>query len=379
MDPDLQIDRLEETLAHLGIPARVVGGEVTPRLVRYQLTMPPGAEVQAGSSQAEELARSLGAPSCRIYCQGGKLQVEVVRNDAQAVSLLELCRRLVLEGPQGPETVPPATAVLGLGPEGTPLLLRLPSPHVGHVLLIGTTGAGKTALARAMVASLALHNQPRDLQVVLVDPTGRGFAPFEGLPHLVGPVVTRVEEALPLLARLVDERGQRSAGGRDTPRLVVVLDKLADLVPALSRSSARGAVGREVVELLTRLAQQGREVGLHLVACIQDTAMPAIAELLGHVPIRLVGAVANAADAQAATGLAGTGAEHLLGQGDFLVVARGQAARMQAAYIGEGAVQELVAQLRAGERPQLPPATDIDGDNGAGLAARLRTRLRRIK
>ena len=375
MQPRLQFqaDRIEMVLASHRVPARVTGGTVAPRIVRYQVTTPLGVKVRTVSGLAEEIALSLGAPSCRVYRQGSEVQVEVPRDDAQTVSLLKLCSRLAHEGPRGRETVPSVTAILGLDPEGTPLLLRLPSPNVAHVLIAGTTGSGKTALARAMVASLVLHNHQRDLQLVLVDPKGRGLTPFAGLPHLLVPVVTRVEEALPLLARLVAEMERRDAEQRDTPRLVLVLDELADLVQV---------GGREMEALLTRLTQRGREAGLHLVACTQKPTAAVIGGLVkSNFPVRLVGAVTSPEDAKVATGLAGTGAERLLGQGDFLVVAKGQVTRMQAAYIGPGEVEELVARLRGGERPLLLPATGTDGNNGhsAGLAARLRSHLQRIK
>jgi S-DNA-T family DNA segregation ATPase FtsK/SpoIIIE len=373
-----QADRIEMVLASHRVPARVTGGTVAPRIVRYQVTTPLGVKVRAVSGLAEEIALSLGAPSCRIYRQGSEVQVEVPRDDAQTVSLLKLCGRLAHEGPRGRETVPPHTAVLGLDPEGTPLLLRLPSSNVAHVLIAGTTGSGKTALARAMAASLAMHNHQRDLQLVLVDPKGRGLAPFAGLPHLLVPVVTRVEEALPLLARLVAEMERRDAEQRDTPRLVLVLDELADLVQV---------GGREMEALLTRLTQRGREAGLHLVACTQKPTAAVIGGLVkSNFPVRLVGAVTSPEDAKVATGLAGTGAERLLGQGDFLVVAKGQVTRMQAAYIGAGEVEDLVAHLRAavgatGRSPLPLAATGTDGHNGhsAGLAARLRSQLQRIK
>ena len=121
------------------------------------------------------------------------------------VPLLPLCRRLAREGPGGRHTVPPLTAVLGLDQEGVPLLLRLPSPNVAHALIAGTTGSGKTALARAMVASLVMFNSQRALQLVIVDPKGRGLKVFDGLPHLLAPVVTRVDGALAVLERLVQE------------------------------------------------------------------------------------------------------------------------------------------------------------------------------
>jgi S-DNA-T family DNA segregation ATPase FtsK/SpoIIIE len=272
--------------------------------------------------------------------------------------------------------VPPLTAVLGLDQEGVPLLLRLPSPNVAHVLIAGTTGSGKTALARTMVASLALHNSRRCLQLVLVDPKGRGFLPFQGLPHLLVPVVTRVDEALALLQRLVAEMERRDAEGRSEPGLVVVLDELADLVQV---------GGREMEAALTRLTQRGREAGLHLVACTQKPAAAVIGGLVkSNFPVRLVGSVASPEDAKVATGLAQTGAEKLLGQGDFLVVAKGQVTRMQAAYVTMRESREIVAQLGEGARPLLLAATGTNGRSRQTVSisdrlSELRSRLQLVK
>jgi S-DNA-T family DNA segregation ATPase FtsK/SpoIIIE len=371
-----QADRIEMVLASHRVPARVTGGTVTPRLVRYQLSTPLGVRVRQVAGLAEEIALSLGASSCRVFRDEGQVQVEVPRAQGQVVPLLDLCRRLAHEGGQGRGTVPPLTAVLGLDQQGVPLLLRLPSPNVAHALIAGTTGSGKTALARTIVASLALHNSQRALQLVLVDPKGRGLLPFEGLPHLLAPVVTRLEEALPLLQRLVAEMERRDAEGRSEPRLVLVLDELADLVQV---------GGRPVEGLLTRLTQRGREAGLHLVACTQKPTAAVIGGLVkSNFPVRLVGSVPSPEDAKVATGLAGTGAERLLWQGDFLVVAQGQVTRMQAAYVTAGELRAVVEQLRAGTGPQLLAATGTDGrgERAVGLARALnglRSRLQVVK
>lgn len=366
-----QADRIEMVLASHKVPARVTGGMVTPRLVRYHLSTPLGVKVRQVAGLSEEIALSLGAPSCRVYREEGRVEVEVPRAQGQAVALLPLLERLRASG----ASVPPVTAVLGLDQEGMPLLVRLPSANVAHVLIAGTTGSGKTALARTMVASLAAGNHQRSLQLVLVDPKGRGLMAFEGLPHLLVPVVTRVDEAVAVLGRLVAEMERRDAEGRSEPRLVVVLDELADLVQV---------GGREMEGRLVRLTQRGREAGLHLVACTQKPAAAVIGGLVkSNFPVRLVGAVTSPDDARVATGIGGTGAERLLGQGDFLVVAKGEVTRMQAAYIGGGQVRELVERLRAGtSRPRLA-ATGTgggggqasQGGNGDRLAA-LRARLK---
>jgi S-DNA-T family DNA segregation ATPase FtsK/SpoIIIE len=368
-----QADRIEMVLGSHKVPARVTGGTVTPRLVRFHVSTPLGVRVRQVAALSEEIALSLGAPSCRVYRHQGQVEVEVPRTQGKVVPLLALCQHLMRRGARGLQTVPPLTAVLGLDQEGVPLLLRLPSPNVAHVLIAGTTGSGKTALARTIVASLALHNSQRSLQLVLVDPKGRGLVPFEGLPHLLAPVVSRVDEALPLLGRLVTEMERRDAEGRSEPRLVIVLDELADLVQV---------GGREMERALTRLTQRGREAGLHLVACTQKPAATVIGGLVkSNFPIRIVGSVASPEDAKVATGLAQTGAERLLGQGDFLIVSKGRSTRFQAAYLDPSKVKELVTQLSAGERPLLLAATGTDGPSArlADLSSRLRGQLRRIR
>jgi S-DNA-T family DNA segregation ATPase FtsK/SpoIIIE len=368
-----QADRIEMVLASHKVPARVTGGTVLPRLVRFHLVTPLGVKVRQVAGLAEEIALSLGAPTCHVYRHQGQVEVEVPRAKGKVVPLLPLCQRLANQGHQGPHTVPPITAVLGLDQEGVPLLLRLPSPNVAHVLIAGTTGSGKTALARTIVTSLALHNSQRNLQLVLIDPKGRGFLPFEGLPHLLEPVVTRVDEALPLLQRLIAQMERRDAEGRSDPRLVIVLDELADLVQV---------GGREMEAALTRLTQRGREAGLHLVACTQKPAAAVIGGLVkSNFPVRLVGSVASPEDAKVATGIAATGAERLLGQGDFLVVTKGQATRMQAAYVDAAQVREVVDCLRDGANPLLlaQTAKDRPGTRLASLRGSLGSRLAGIR
>ncbi len=375
-----QADRIELVLASHKIPGRVTGGKVTPRMVRFDLTTPLGVKVRQVAGLAEELALSLGATSCRVYRQDGRVQVEVPRSDGQVIHLWDLCRRLArcqmadrrLAARQAGGTcaalVPPVTAVLGLDGEGAPLLLRLPSPNVVHVLLAGTTGSGKTALARTMVASLAAYNSQRQLQLVLVDPKGRGLAPFEGLPHLLGPVVTQLDEAVAVLNRMVIEMERRDLEGRSEPRVVIVLDELADLVQV---------GGRAVEGAVTRLTQRGREAGLHVVACTQKPAASVIGSLVkSNFPVRLVGSVASPEDAKVATGLAGTGAERLMGQGDFVVVAKGRLTRLQAAYITDGEVREMVQRLQSGGTPLLAAAQDSGGAGARGMALTRRLRLR---
>jgi S-DNA-T family DNA segregation ATPase FtsK/SpoIIIE len=233
--------------------------------------------------------------------------------------------------------IPPVTACLGLTDDGRPLLLRLPSPDVAHVLIAGATGSGKTELMRSLVVSLARRNRQSKLQFALIDPKSRGFLPLGGLPHLVADIASDPATALNLLERLLVEMERRDRENVSSPRIIIVIDELLDLL----------ATGGKPVELaLTRLAQRGREAGLHLVAGAQKPAATVLGAMLkANFPVRLVGRVGSAEDARVAAGVAGTNAERLLGRGDFILVAAGQTVRFQAAWIPAAEWPELLSGL----------------------------------
>ena len=321
-----QANNIEMVLASHKISARVYGGTVTPQAIRFHLLPPLGVKLSRISSLAEEIALALGADHCHIQRQQGVLTVEVRREDPQPLQLMALCRRL-----RG--YVPRCTAVLGLDGEGTPLLLRLSSPEVSHVLVAGTTGSGKTAIMRSMATSLVLFNRPHQLQMALVDPKGRGLGALATLPHVGWPLAQEVREAVGLLRKLVAEMERRDREGSSEPRLVLMVDEVADLVQV---------GGGEVVGLVTRLVQRGRQGGVHVVAATQRPTSGMLGGLMkANFPVRLVGRVMSGQDAQVAAGVGGTGAERLRGRGAFVMVAGGEVTRLQAAYIGEGEVERL--------------------------------------
>jgi len=327
-----QANRIEAILAAQGLDVRVVGGVVGPRLVVFHAAKPATVKLSAVMRMDEEIALGLGASTCRIARNGYYLNIEIPRRDPATVHLLSL-------NSKAPRRFT-ATPVIGVNEEGTPLLLRLPSPDVGHVLICGTTGSGKTELARAMIASLAMSNPLREVQLILIDPKRRGYSPFAQLPHLLLPVIHDEDEALGALAWLVEEMERRDEEGCSTPRLIVFIDELADLMLAAQA---------KLEHVLTRLTQRGREAGIHIVACTQKPTAAVIGSLIkSNFPVRIVGSVPDASDAAVATGISGTGAERLLGRGDFLVVAKGQVARMQAAYISEAEIAEVLSKLRVG-------------------------------
>ncbi|MGB9777763.1 MAG: DNA translocase FtsK, partial [Anaerolineae bacterium] len=334
------------------IPARVTGGTVTPRWIRFQVVPALGARIASITGLAEELAAALNAPTVRVARQGAAVAVEVPREDPHPVRLLPLL--------EGLHNVPPVTAVLGIADDGVPLLIRLPSPDVAHILVAGTTGSGKTALLRAMILSLAYFNRPRtadhrpptadhrprtavaggpsSVVFVLVDPKGRAFRDLEGLPHLARPVISdpaEAVEALGSLVRLMEVRSRERADSLST--CILVIDELADLLMV---------AGAEAERPLTRLLQRGREAGIHVIAATQKPTAAVIGSLVkANFPVRLVGKVTSPEDARVATGWKGTGAERLLGRGDFIAVAEGQLHRFQAAYIAPEEVSEIVSRM----------------------------------
>lgn len=333
---ELQAARIESVLSAHKVPGRVWQATVTPRFVRYDVTTALGTRVNKIQALAEELAMSLGVRAARVYRDGGVVHVEVPREAARGVELVGLCARLT--------TVPACCAVLGVDEGGTPLLLRLDSPDVAHVLVAGTTGSGKTALLRTLLLSLAMHNHAGHVQMVLIDPKGRGLAALAGLPHLWrGQGVAHEQDAvIEVLTALVAEMERRDRVGARLPRLIVGIDELADLLQV---------GGREVAEALQRLTQRGREAGIHVIAATQRPAAALVGGAVkANFPVRLVGSVTSAEDARVAAGVSATGAERLLGRGDFLLIAKGEVLRFQAAYADSTALSQIVTRIRAGGR-----------------------------
>jgi S-DNA-T family DNA segregation ATPase FtsK/SpoIIIE len=357
---EFQAERIEAVLTMHKVPARVTGGTVTPRWIRFQIIPAVGAKISKIKGLSEELAAALDAPNCRISRRGAAVAVEVPRDNPQPVRLLPLYRQL------DPDDIPPATATLGLAEDGAPLLIRLPSPDVAHVLVAGTTGSGKTALLQTAILSLAMANPapslfgaeglPESLSMVLMDPKGGAFSLFDGLPHLARPVIREVEEtaeALQSLVRLMEKRGTRNLQlATQNSHVVVVVDELADLLMI---------GGKKVQTPLTRLLQRGRGAGIHVVAATQKPSSAVLGPLIkANFPVRLIGRVISATDARVASGWSGTGAERLLGRGDFVAVAEGRVIRFQAAYVTPDEIQEVVARLAQGALPSIFVSTDSE-------------------
>jgi len=302
---EFQADRIEAVLAVHEVPARVTGGTVVPHWVRFQVLPVVGAKISKIKGLSEELAAALGVSSCRVSRRGAAVAIEVPRDDPQPVRFTQLHRQLMASSVDGcysdKEGCPQhTTALLGLAEDGAPLLIRLPSPDVGHILISGVEGAGKTTLLCSIITSLALAGDPNEIAfcfwgdiVSMAEPVRRlGFQVLAGL-----------EWSTIILGAL------RAAGKHG----VVVADDICRQGP--------------------RFPKLARVMGyekLHFVLAWNGVPPKGAVNLF---KVRLVGKVNDAEDARTATGWSGTGAERLLGRGDFLAVAEGLVIRFQAALV----------------------------------------------
>lgn len=356
---DRQAGTIEYVLHTHGIRAQVDGGKLSPKLAHFHLALPNGLNPSRLGHYTEELAEALGVVACRLSVSEAGVFLEVPRPDPIPVRLLPLVQRVA-------DVVPPATATLGLDGDGTPLLLRLDSPDVDPVIITGDAGAGKSSLLRGMAVSLALHNSPENMSLLLLDCTGEGraFKGLEKLPHLSCPVANgpvdsllSLRWALRVLARrksvteaeeltfdddLFDEDDEplfeytplQSA----EPALVILIDGADKLCRPGVRSDA------EAVEALRRLVANGSRHGIHVALTAERPDMIGVNAGWGA---RVVGRVSNPDMARAATGIKGSGAQSLVGAGDFLVSLNSELIRFQAASVSSSEVQRAVELIRA--------------------------------
>ncbi len=350
---------LVDALGHHGVEAKVVGKVAGPHITRYELRLAPGIKMSKVGNLKDDLAYALAATDIRILAP-------IPGKQAVGVEVPNRKRRIVTLGDvfgQVPEGSSPLTVFLGKDVSGKPVhadLAKMP-----HLLVAGTTGAGKSGCVNAMLSSILLRATPDQVRLVLVDPKQVELNHYEAIPHLLTPVITSPRMAANALQNLVREMEWRygvmsvartrslielnkhrvSEGDDPLPYILCVIDELADLMMVAPA---------DVEDSIIRLAQKARAVGIHLVLATQSPRVDVITGMIkANVPSRIAFAVSSQTDSRVI--LDQNGAESLLGQGDMLFSAVGSSRlqRIQGAYIDEPQIASLTELWAAQGEPQL--------------------------
>jgi S-DNA-T family DNA segregation ATPase FtsK/SpoIIIE len=368
---------LVETLGHFGIEAKVIGRVTGPHITRYEMRLAPGTKVAKVAQLKDDLAYALAATDIRILAP-------IPGKQAVGVEVPNARRRIVHLGDvfqEPPADWSPLTVWLGKDIGGRAIgadLAKMP-----HLLVAGTTGAGKSACVNAMLSSILLRATPHQVRLVLVDPKQVELNHYEGIPHLLTPVITSPRMAANALQNLVKEMEQRygtmslartrslpelnrhreQRGEPPLPYILCVIDELADLMMVAPA---------DVEDSIIRLAQKARAVGIHLVLATQSPRVDVITGMIkANVPSRIAFAVSSQTDSRVI--LDQNGAESLLGQGDMLFspVGSSKVQRIQGAYIDEPQILELTDAWRRQGEPEfraelLEEVESQDGGSGSG-------------
>ena len=351
--------RLIEALGHFGVEAKVVNTIAGPHITRFELRLAPGIKMSKVAQLKDDLAYALAATDIRILAPvPGKTAVGVEVPNAR--------RRIVQLGDvfqNAPAGWSPLTIWLGKDVAGKAIgadLAKMP-----HLLVAGTTGAGKSACVNAMLSSLLLRATPHELRLVLIDPKQVELNHYESIPHLLTPVITSPRMAANALQNLVREMEQRYSimslaktrslvelnrsrekrGDAPLPYILCVIDELADLMMVAPA---------DVEDSIIRLAQKARAVGIHLVLATQSPRVDVITGMIkANVPSRIAFSVSSQTDSRVI--LDSNGAESLLGQGDMLFspVGTSRLQRIQGAYIDEPQIEALTTFWRRQGEPEL--------------------------
>jgi DNA segregation ATPase FtsK/SpoIIIE, S-DNA-T family len=351
--------RLVEALGHLGVQAQVIGATAGPHITRYELQLAPGVKMAKVANLKNDLAYALAATEIRILAPiPGKraVGVEVPNRHRRIVTLGDVLG----DAPPGSS---PLNVWLGKDVSGKAIAADL--AKMPHLLVAGTTGAGKSGCVNAMLSSILLRATPDEVRLVLVDPKQVELNHYEAIPHLLTPVITSPRMAANALQNLVREMEWRygvmsmkrtrslpelnkvrvKEGDAALPYILCVIDELADLMMVAPA---------DVEDSIIRLAQKARAVGIHLVLATQSPRVDVITGMIkANVPSRIAFAVSSQTDSRVI--LDQNGAESLLGQGDMLFspVGSSRLQRIQGAYIDEPQIEALTSFWARQGEPEL--------------------------
>jgi S-DNA-T family DNA segregation ATPase FtsK/SpoIIIE len=365
---------LVEALGHFGVQAKVIGTVAGPHITRYELRLAPGTKVAKVAQLKDDLAYALAATDIRILAP-------IPGKQAVGVEVPNAHRRIVRLGDvfqEPPKDWSPLTVWLGKDVAGKAIgadLAKMP-----HILVAGTTGAGKSGAINAMLSSVLLRATPHQVRLVLVDPKQVELNHYESIPHLLTPVITSPRMAANALQNLVKEMEQRygimslartrglvelnaaraKRGEAPLPYILCVIDELADLMMVAPA---------DVEDSIIRLAQKARAVGIHLVLATQSPRVDVITGMIkANVPSRIAFAVSSQTDSRVI--LDQNGAESLLGAGDMLFspVGSSRLQRIQGAYNDEAQIAKLTDLWRRQGEPELREELleEVEPEAGAG-------------
>jgi len=388
--------QVELKLQDFGIEAQVVEVHPGPIITRFELQPAAGVKVSQISNLSKDLARALSAVSVRIVeVIPGKSVVglEIPNEHREIVRLSE-----ILQSKDYDTVSSPMTLALGKDISGQPVVVDL--AKMPHLLVAGTTGSGKSVAINAMILSMLYNSTPKNMRLIMIDPKMLELSIYEGIPHLLAPVVTDMKEAAnalrwcvaemerryslmaalgvrnitnynrkvkeaidngnPIpdpLAKLIDEE-QEVPTLEQIPYIVVIIDELADMMMM---------VGKKVEELIARLAQKARASGIHLILATQRPSVDVITGLIkANIPTRIAFQVSSKVDSR--TILDQMGAEQLLGHGDMLYLPPGTAVptRVHGAFVDDHEVHKVAAFLKQAGEPDYLDAILSEPDAMAG-------------
>lgn len=350
--------RLQKTLYSFGVSAKVENVSVGPAITRYELKPAEGVRVSKIANLADDIALNLAAETIRIEAPiPGKqaVGIEVPNKEKEVVHFRE-----ILDSDEFKENKSKLTVGLGKDVAGNVQLADI--AKMPHVLIAGSTGSGKSVCINTIITSIIYNAKPSEVKFVMVDPKVVELSVYNGIPHLLIPVVTDPRKAAGALAWAVQEMDDRynkfaSKGVRDLkgynkaiekeaeegagklPQIVIIIDELADLMMVAKN---------DVEDAICRLAQKARAAGMHLVIATQRPSVDVITGLIkANVPSRIAFAVSSQVDSR--TILDSVGAEKLLGKGDMLFFPAGapKPSRVQGAFVSDDEVEKIVDFIKS--------------------------------